>query len=163
MAGNIEDKAKYALKDYEVRRGGGCTWYVSGVTGREEKFTSCLYDQWGANSPAKVVRVLKEKVLASGMQPKSYVAPPSPLEKFEGTLYDRPDDLRIGKEEYKMGEAVDRTLDVKSGIGEKAMNMENKAAGLDRAKIKTIAKAPIVLVVIAIGVIGYFLFAGRRG
>jgi hypothetical protein len=163
MAGNMEDKAKYALWGYDVRRGGGCDWYVSGVTGREEKFTSCVYDQWGANQPAKVVRVLKEKVLASGMQPKGYVVPPSPLEKFEGTLYDRPDDLRIGKEEYKMGEAVDRTLDVKSVTGEKPMEMQNKAAGLDRAKIKSIAKAPIVLIAIAIGVIGYFLFAGRRG
>jgi hypothetical protein len=43
------------------------------------------------------------------------------------------------------------------------MEMQNKAAGLDRAKIKSIAKAPIVLIAIAIGVIGYFLFAGRRG
>lgn len=163
MVGNIEDKAKYALKGYDVSRGGGCTWYVSGATGREEKFTSCVYDQWGANSPAKVVRVLKEKVLASGMQPNGYVVPPSPLEKFEGTLYERPEDLRIGKEEYKMGEAVDRTLDVKSEVGEKSMHPWNRAAGLDRAKIKTISKAPIVLVMIAIGVIGYFLLAGRRG
>jgi hypothetical protein len=162
MAGNIEDKAKYALREYDVRRGGGCDWYVSGVTGREEKFTSCVYDQWGANSPAKVVRVLKEKVLASGMQPKGYVVPPSPLEKFEGTIYDRPEDLRIGKEEYKM-EAVSDVLNVKSEVGERAMETWNKAAGLDRAKIRTIAKAPIVLIAIAIGVLGWFLFAGRRG
>jgi hypothetical protein len=162
MSGNIEDKAKYALREYDVRRGGGCDWYVSGVTGREEKFTSCVYDQWGANSPAKVVRVLKEKVLASGMQPKGYIVPPSPLEKFEGTIYKEPTDYRIGKEEYKM-EAVSNVLNVKSEGEEEPMESWDKAAGLDRAKIKSIAKAPIVLVMIAIGVLGYFLFAGRRG
>ena len=163
MAGNIADKARWALSKYNVRRGGGCDWYVSGADGVEQKFISCVYERGSPNSPAKVVRVLKEKVLASGLRPKGWVAPPTPLEKYEGTLYENVSDYRIGKEEYKMGKAVDSALDIKSVIGEKPMEIQNKAAGLDRAKIKTIAKAPIVLVMIAIGVLGYFLFAGRRG
>jgi hypothetical protein len=60
-------------------------------------------------------------------------------------------------------EMVSKLLNVESVVGERAMEARDKAAGLNAAKIKTIAKAPIVLVMIAIGVIGYFLFAGRRG
>ena len=139
MAGNIADKARYALQGYDVRRGSGCDWYVSGATGQEEKFISCVYDRWGANSPTKVGRILKEQALASGMQPKSYIAPPSPLEKFEGELHTNPIDYREAKEVYEMEKGVE------------------KAAGLDRAKIKTISKVPLILVAIAIGVLIYWL------
>lgn len=139
MGGNIADKARYALRDYEVRRGAGCTWYVSGANGREEKFRSCVYEGGRANSPGKVVRVLKEQVLASGLVPKGVVVPPSPLEKFEGELYTNPIDYREAKEVYEMEKGVE------------------KAAGLDRSKIKTISKAPLILVAIAIGVLVYLL------
>lgn len=101
MSGNIEDKAKYALREYDVRRGGGCDWYVAGYDGLEHKFRSCVYEHGNANHPAKVVRVLKEVVLASGIRPKSWVAPVTPLEKFEGELYEDPEQYRKGKEDYE--------------------------------------------------------------
>jgi len=146
MAGNIADKARYALPEYDVRRGGGCDWYVKGAYGLEQKFTSCVYERGSANSPAKVVRVLREAVLASDLRPKGYVKPATPLETFEGQLYDahEPRDYKEAKEVYEVEKAVE------------------KAAGLDRSKIRTIKNLPIVLVAIAIGVLGYFLFAKQR-
>ena len=157
MAGNISDKAKYALREYDVRRGGGCDWYVSGYDGVEHKLQSCVYDQWGANSPAKVVRVLKEQVLAAGIKPKSYVPPPTALEEYEGTLYKNEVVYGAGKEEYE--KAVSDALDVKHMEGTNIMNDQNKAAGLDKSKISTVAHLPIVLVAIAIGVL--VLLLGR--
>jgi len=147
MSGNVADKARYALREYDVRRGGGCDWYVKGAYGIEQKFTSCVYEHGMANSPAKVVRVLKEAVLASSLRPKGYVEPPTSLEKFEGQLYDthEPRDYQEAKEVYEVEKAVE------------------KAAGLDRSKISTVKNLPIILVAIAIGVLGYFLFGKQRG
>lgn len=106
MAGNIADKARYALREYDVRRGGGCDWYVKGYDGVEHKLRSCVYDQWGANSPSKVVRVLKEAVTAAGIRPKTWVAEVTPLEKYEGTLYDTPEEYAEVKREYADSKAV---------------------------------------------------------
>jgi len=147
MSGNVEDKAKYALRGYDVVRGSGCDWYVTGAYGVEQRFTSCVYDRWGANSPSKVVRVLREAVLASSLRPKGYVEPPTSLEKFEGQLYDahEPRDYKEAKEVYEVEKAVE------------------KAAGLDRSKVSTVKNLPIILVAIAIGVLGYFLFGKQRG
>lgn len=100
MAGNIADKARYALREYDVRRGSGCDWYVAGYDGVEHKFRSCVYEHGNANSPSKVVRVLKEAVFASGIRPKSWVAPITPLEKFEGELHDTTEEYVEAKEEY---------------------------------------------------------------
>lgn len=101
MAGNIADKARWALREYDVRRGSGCDWYVKGYDGVEHKFRSCVYEHGSANSPSKVVRVLKEAVLAAGIRPKSWVAPITPLEKFEGELYENPEQYRESKEDYE--------------------------------------------------------------
>ena len=100
MAGNIEDKAKYALREYDVRRGGGCDWHVTGYDGVARVFRSCVYEHGNANSPAKVVRVLVEAVEAAGIRPKSWVAPITPLEKFEGELHGSPNEYVEAKEEY---------------------------------------------------------------
>ena len=89
MAGNIADKARYAYRNYDIRRGGGCDWYVAGETGVEYKLKSCVYDKWGANSPAKVVRVLGEEIEKAGIKPKGYVEPTTMLEKYEGEMYEK--------------------------------------------------------------------------
>lgn len=101
MAGNIEDKAKYALREYDVRRGGGCDWFVKGYDGVEYKLRSCVYEHGNANSPAKVVRVLVEAVSKAKIMPKTYVEPVTPLEKFEGELHDTPKEYVESKKEYK--------------------------------------------------------------
>jgi hypothetical protein len=115
MAGNIADKARWALREYDVRRGGGCDWYVKGYDGVEHKFCSCVYEHGSANSPAKVVRVLVEAVHAAGIRPKSWVAPITSLEKFEGELHETPKDYREAKEEYI--EAVEASLITKPEVG----------------------------------------------
>ena len=160
MSGNIEDKCKYALHEYDVRRGGGCDWYVTGYDGVEHKLQSCVYDKWGANSPGCVVNTLVHEVRVAGIKPKSYVPPPTPLEEYEGTLYDLG-----GVQEAKVAyeKAVIENLDVRKMEAVKEMENQDKAAGLGASKIRTVAHLPIVLVAIAIGVLGYFLFAGRRG
>jgi hypothetical protein len=76
---------------------------------------------------------------------------------------DIPGGVKGGELDVEAKEMVSDLLNVKSEVGERAMETQNKAAGFDAAKIKTIVKAPIVLVAIAIGVLGWFLFAGRRG
>lgn len=158
MAGNIEDKAKYALREYDVRRGSGCDWYVSGYDGVEHRLQSCVYDQWGANHPAKVVRILKEKVLEAGIKPKTHVPPPTPLEKYEGTVYEAEESkYEAGKAEFE--KAVSDALDVKHMEGTNKMEVQDKAAGLDASKVGTLLHLPIVLVAIAIGVL--VLWLGR--
>jgi len=46
---------------------------------------------------------------------------------------------------------------------ERSMKAYDKAAGLGKSKISTVKNLPIVLVAIAIGVLGYFLFGKQRG
>jgi len=57
--------------------------------------------------------------------------------------------------------AVSDLLNV-SGEGEKPMKAYDKAAGLDKSMVSTVKNLPIVLVAIAIGVLGYFLFGKQR-
>ena len=76
---------------------------------------------------------------------------------------DVPTGVSGGELDVETKEMVSKLLNVESEVGERAMEARDKAAGLNAAKIKTIAKAPIVLVMVAIGVLGWFLFAGRKG
>lgn len=138
MAGNIEDKAKYALREYDVERGGGCTWYVTGFDKVKHKFTSCVYENGRANHPAKVVRILKEQVILAGMKPKSYVPPATPLERYEGSIH-KEGTYEAAKEAYEV---------------------TKEDTGAIPEPIKT--NSPLILVAIFIGVLGYWLFGSIR-
>ena len=56
MAGNIEDYVKAAFMGREVRRDGN-EWLIDGV-----RYISPVYEDGRPNKPAKIIRVLQEKV-----------------------------------------------------------------------------------------------------
>ena len=56
MAGNIEDYVKAAFRDREVRRDGN-EWLINGI-----RYISPVYEGGQPNKPAKIIRVLREKV-----------------------------------------------------------------------------------------------------
>jgi len=74
---------------------------------------------------------------------------------------DVPTSITGGKLAPEAEKMVDNLINV-SGKGEKPMEVYDKAAGLDKSKISTVKNLPIILVAIAIGVLGYFLFGKQR-
>jgi hypothetical protein len=169
MSGNLEDKIKYSFRDYSgyatiesgERQGTKQIWIYNGRRYLLERG----YPGYYYKKPHQIAAEFKTLVDRDFPYDRGGRLPPepTPLENFEGTIYHNEEAYIEGKEAFKNMKTVDRVLDVKSEVGEKEMNSWNKAAGLDRSKIRTVARIPIVLVAIAIGVLGYFLFAGRKG
>lgn len=67
-----------------------------------------------------------------------------------------------GRASGVIGEGTTFTPKKEGGIEVEKIKDYDKAAGLGWSKIKTVGRLPIVLVAIAIGVLGYFLFGNIR-
>ena len=107
MAGNLEDKIKYGLREYDgyasIESGGRAgtkqKWYYKGKLFMLERGSPGYYYK----KPHQILREFKELIdIAFPYDSGAREAPPpTPLEKYEGTIYVEPKHYEDAKREYE--------------------------------------------------------------